>query len=182
MTMMAEPDDAPADDAASAPPPLDRHEKLTVGVVVERRKAKSPWADFVWQPVEALTIVPPLAPWTVMRDSEGVTRFYAGDFTMELHPRETISYRANLVSEKPSIYVVLRADAGAPHGWRLELVTPSPADAEAYLEGAADIVDKVPMPPEVMAWLETYVEAFHVEQQFRKRRRGRDKPGARQVS
>lgn len=177
---MAEPDDSPSSDAP--PPPLDRHERLTVGVIVERRKAKSAWADYVWQPVEALLIVPPLAPWTVMREDENVTRFFAGSFTMELYPRETISYQANLISEKPSIYVVLRGDAAAPQGWRLELVTPSPADAEAYMEGGADIVDKVPMPDEIAAWLEAYVATFHVEQEFRKRRRGRDKPGARKLS
>lgn len=177
---MAEPDESPASDAA--PPALDRHEKLTVGVVVERRKAKSPWADFVWQPVEALLIVPPLAPWAVMREDADVTRFYAGEFTMELHPRETVSYRENLVSERPGIYVVLRADASAPHGVRLEFVTPSPADAEAYLAGGQDIVDRVPMPQPVYDWLAAYIAAYHVEEKFGKRRRGRDKPGARRLT
>lgn len=177
---VAEPDDRTESNASAEM--LDRHEKLTVGVIVERRKAKSAWADYVWQPIEALTILPPLAPWTVMRDGDGVTRYFAGPFTMELHPKETISYRANLISEKPSIYVVLRADSTAPQGWRLELVTPSPADAEAYMEGGADIVDKVPMPGEVGAWLSAYVDTFHVEEEFRKRRRGRDKPSGRRIT
>lgn len=178
--MMAEPDEQA--EGAEAGVTLERHEKLIVGVIVERRKARSAWADYVWQPVEAVTILPPLAPWTVMRESEGVTRFFAGPFTMELHPNETISYRANLISEKPSIYVVLRADSAGPQGWRLELVTPSPADAEAYMEGGADVVDKVPMPEEMAAWLSAYVDAFHVEEGFRKRRRGRDKPGGRRIT
>lgn len=177
---VAEPNDRAESGAAGEP--LDRHETLTVGVIVERRKAKSAWADFVWQPVEAVTLMPPLAAWSVMRESDGVTRFFAGPFTMELHPKETIAYRANLISEHPSIYVVLRADSDAPHGWRLELVTPSPADAEAYMEGGADIVDKVPMPEEVAAWLSAYVDTFHVEEEFRKRRRGRDKPSGRRIT
>lgn len=157
-------------------PTLDRHEKLTVGVIVERRKAKSAWQDYVWQPVEVVTVIPPLAPWTVMREEGGATRFFAGRFTMELFPRETVTYRMNLVDQCPGIYVVLREDAAAPHGMALVLASPSPAEAEAYLEGGMAVMDKVPMDDDVRAWLEEYVETFHVEEQFRKRKRGRDKP------
>ena len=39
---------------------------VPVGVVVERRKATSPWADFVWQPVAVLPDAPDAAPWTVL--------------------------------------------------------------------------------------------------------------------
>jgi hypothetical protein len=163
-----------SDDATS--PPLDRHERLTVGVIVERRKAKNPWQDFVWQPVEVVAPPPPLAPWTAMREEGTTTRFFAGPFVMELHPRETVSYKMNLESGEPSLYVVLREDASAPHGVRLELASPSPAEAEAYMEGGMATVDKVPMDDDVTAWLVAYVETFHVDEQFRKRKRGRDKP------
>jgi len=156
-------------------PTLDRHETLTVGVIVERRKAKNPWVDFVWQPVEAVIVLPPLEPWSVMREEGTTTRFYAGSFTMELHPRETVSYKMNLDSGEPAIYVVLREDSSMPQGVRLELASPSPAEAEAYMDGSAT-VDKVPMDEDITAWLVAYMQAFHVEEQFRKRKRGRDKP------
>ena len=155
---------------------MDRHETLTVGLIVERRKAKSVWQDFVWQPVEVVTVIPPLAPWSVMREEGGTTRFFAGTFTMELFKNETVSYRMNLVAERPGIYVVLREDSSTPHGMAVALVSPSPADAEAYMEGGQAVVERVPMPPEIGAWLDAYVAAFHVDEQFRKRRRGRDKP------
>lgn len=159
-----------------ASPTLDRHETLAVGVIVERRKAKSAWQDYVWQPVEVVTPAPPLAAWSVMRDEGGATRFFAGAFTMELHPRETVAYKANLESETPSVYVVLREEATAPQGIALVLASPSPAEAEAYMEGGMATVDKVPMDDDVTAWLAAYVAQFHVEEQFRKRKRGRDKP------
>jgi hypothetical protein len=149
----------------------DRHPTLTVGVIVERRKAKSPWQDFVWQPVEAVLLLPSIPAWTVMREEGGTTRFYAGAFTMELYPRETVSYRMNVMSETPGVYVVLRSDPAAPQGLRLELVTVSPAEAEAYMEGGHDVVDRVKMEDAVLDWLADYVETFHVEEQFRKRRR-----------
>lgn len=157
-------------------PALDRHETLTVGVIVERRKAKNPWQDFVWQPVEVVVPPPPLAAWTRMREEGTTVRFFAGPFTMELHPRETVSYKMNLDSGQPCIYVVLREDSAAPQGVRLELASPSPAEAEAYMEGGMATVDKVPMDDDITAWLAAYMAAFHVEEQFRKRKRGRDKP------
>lgn len=159
-----------------ATPAVDRHQTLTVGVIVERRKAKSAWQDYVWQPVEVVMVIPPLAPWSVMREEGGVTRFFAGSFTMELFTNETVSYRMNLIDERPGIYVVLREDAAAPQGMSLVLVTPSPADAEGYMEGGQAVIDKVPMSPELAEWLDDYVAAFHVDEQFRKRKRGRDKP------
>jgi hypothetical protein len=158
----------------SETPSLDRHEKMTVGVVVERRKLDNPWQDYGWQSVEIVPGAPQTAPWTVMREEGSTLLLFAGTFAMELHPRDTISYRTNL-ELGPSIYVVLRADSGQPYGLRLEMVTPSPYDAEAYMEGGADIVDKVPMPDVIVGWLADYVAAFHVEEEFKKRRR--DKPG-----
>jgi hypothetical protein len=162
---------------SESPPPagssLDRHEKMTVGVVVERSKSNNRWQDYSWRSVEVVLGAPETAPWTVMREEGGTTLYFAGTFTMELHPRETPSYRTNL-DLGPHVYVVLRPDSTQPAGLRLEHVTPSPYEAEAYIESGADIVDKVPMPEVVSAWLVDYVAAFHVEEPFRKRQR--DKP------
>jgi hypothetical protein len=38
--------------------------RIPVGVVVERRKAKSPWLDFLWRPVSVLPGTPSASPWT----------------------------------------------------------------------------------------------------------------------
>jgi hypothetical protein len=40
--------------------------RMTVGVVVERRKARSPWIDFTWKPVAVLAGLPEAAPWTML--------------------------------------------------------------------------------------------------------------------
>jgi len=42
------------------------HAKIAVGVVVERRKAQSPWIDFTWKPVTALAGLPEASPWTTL--------------------------------------------------------------------------------------------------------------------
>ena len=81
--------------------------RIPVGVVVERRKAMSQWADFVWQPVAVLPDAPDTAPWTVLRHDGDRTSFYAGPAIVELHTTETSHYRDNLAGDA-LLWVVLR--------------------------------------------------------------------------
>ena len=70
--------------------------KIAVGIVVERRKAESPWIDFTWRPVGCLAGLPDAAPWTMLsEDADGAT-FYAGAAEIELYRTETANYRDNL--------------------------------------------------------------------------------------
>ena len=52
--------------------------RITVGVVVERRKAKSMWVDFLWRPVSVFVGSPSAAPWTPLDTESETTLFYAG--------------------------------------------------------------------------------------------------------
>ncbi len=51
------------------------------------------------------------------------------------------------------------------------LVTACPYEAESYIESGDEIVEGVPMPDVVLAWVEDFVEAHHVEEPFKKRKR-----------
>ena len=75
---------------------------IDVGVVVERRTAKSAWAEFLWSPVSVLIGQPLAEPWTVLNESGDVTLFYAGSAVLELHRTETGSYRDSLAAPVPS--------------------------------------------------------------------------------
>ena len=46
------------------PTPLARDERLPVGVIVERRKARNPWDDFIWRAVALVPGAAPPAPWS----------------------------------------------------------------------------------------------------------------------
>jgi Protein of unknown function (DUF3305) len=164
MTASGQRDEQPA-------PPLARDERMPVGVIVERRKAHNPWDDFIWRAVAVVPGAAPPAAWSVVRQEPEATQYFAGTFTLELHPRETGLYRDNLRSPSPSVYVaMLRDPAAEPHGVVVRHVTLSPGDAEAYMD-AVSSVDPVPMPDVLAAWLADYVAAFHVEEVFRKRER-----------
>lgn len=86
-------------------------ECIRVGVIVERRPAKSPWADFLYRPVSVLDGVPAAPPWTQIGAEGDLTTYYAGDAVIELHRTETANYRDNLASGAPLLWVILRLEA-----------------------------------------------------------------------
>jgi len=150
---------------------------IAVGVVVERRKAKSPWADFVWRPVAVLPGVPDAAPWTALDGDADRANFYGGAATIALHRSDTSGYRDNLACSAPSLWVVLRPTGREPP-YEIAAVTADPGEGEAFTESAADIVETVPMPEQVRTALADFVAWHHVEHPFVKRKRDRADPEA----
>ena len=155
-------------------PPLQR---ISVGVVVERRKATSPWIDFVWQPVAVLSGIPAAEPWTALGSEGETARFYAGAAEVELHRSETGNYLNNLQSGAPAIWVMLEATGGDPP-YRLAAVTADPAEGEGMTEPGQGIIEAVPMPEPLREALAAFVAEHHVEQAFTKRKRDRADPEA----
>jgi hypothetical protein len=153
-------------------------QRFRVGIVVERRKAKSKWIDYTWMPVAALFGEPEAAPWTVLASDGDVTRFYAGSADVDLYRTETGNYRDNLVSGSPSLWVVLRPTENDPP-YELVAVTADPAEGEAFTEAGNDTVEMVPMPDPIADALELFIAEHHVERVFIKRKRDRADPGGR---
>jgi len=93
--------------------------RILVGVVVERRKADSPWVDFVWRGVGVLPDEPEMKPWTVLREQDEATLYYAGSATVDLYRSEAARYRENLTTGAPNIWIVMSPSEGAwPTLWR----------------------------------------------------------------
>jgi hypothetical protein len=150
---------------------------IPVGVVIERRKANSPWADFVWRPVAVLPGVPDAAPWTALDAEAERTRFYAGPATIDLFRPDASGYRDNLATGEPLLWVLLRPTGGEPP-YEIGSVTAEPSEGEAYTEGATNMVESVPMPEAVRATLADFIAEHHVERAFVKRSRERADPEA----
>src|SRR6516165_8676948 len=62
--------------------------RFPVGVVVERRKAISPWAEFLWHPVAVLAGLPDAAAWTPLANDADAVTYYAGPAEIALHGSE----------------------------------------------------------------------------------------------
>jgi hypothetical protein len=150
---------------------------MPVGIVVARRKAQSPWIDFTWTAVGALSGLPEAAPWTMLSQDDNGATFYAGAADVELYRTETANYRDNLGSGTPQLWVALRP-TGVEPPYEVFGVTADPAEGEAWTEAGNDLIDVVPMPEAVRAAIEAFVAEHHVERDFYKRERDRADPEA----
>ena len=151
---------------------------IPIGVIVERRKAQSPWADDIYRPVSVLHGVPAAAAGTQISSEEDVITFYAGDAVIELHRTDTTGYRDNLASGSPLLWVVLRSSQS---GLDLHLVTADPAEGEALTGSGNDLVESVPMPSSIRQVVEKFIAEHHVEQPYYKRERSKSGPSVRRA-
>ena len=58
--------------------------RIPVAVLAERRPGSTPWAEWSWRAVEVLEDAPGLPPWTVLREAEGRTLYFAGEAEVAL--------------------------------------------------------------------------------------------------
>lgn len=150
---------------------------IPVGVVVERSKSASPWADFHWRPVRVLAGVPDARPWTKLTEDADRTSFYVGAAPIELYRTETAHYLDNLQTETPLLWIVLRPVDGDPP-YELASVTADPAEGEGMTEAGVNIVESVAMPEPLRDAIANFVAEHHVEREFVKRKRDRANPEA----
>jgi len=147
---------------------------LTVGVVIAREPTDHPWQDFRWRPIEILIGKPELPIGHLISESADRTNYYAGSFPIEVHRKETSNYLVNLENEPPVVYIVMREkedDDEGPLPIAVEMVTVSPFEAQDFLDSGEDLVEPIPMPEPLLAWLTGFVAEHHQEEVFIKRKR-----------
>ncbi|WP_370031227.1 DUF3305 domain-containing protein [Oceanicella sp. SM1341] len=145
--------------------------ELPLGIVLRRIPARSRWVSHVWR---AVAVLPGAAPadWAELREEDGAVEYHAATLPLVLHRAETEAYRVGLASRPRNVWVVLRpAPAGAAHDVAVHLVTASPFEAQDYMESGDEIVEPVPMPDALHAWIAAFVDAQPDDPEFVKRRR-----------
>jgi len=150
-------------------------ESMPVGVVLERREIDNPWQDYAWRPVGLIPGAPPIDEWRVLdrgeEDGKEWVHYLTGTLELELHSGETEGYRVNLSNRPPVVYVVIHGDdEEVEHEVSPFLVTVCPYEAEGYVEGDDEIVEGVPMPEEILAWVGHFIKEHHVDVPFQKRK------------
>lgn len=155
--------------AESGRPTTAASRSMAIGIVMEKRSARSRWTEETWRTaavflgggwVEAGSVIDSGADWT---------RYYGGCLELTLHRSGTAGYRQTLSAPAPQLYVVLRPrdDERAVEPF---LVTACPFEAQDYLDSGEETVDAVPMPPSVAAWVQAFVDRHHVDEPFVKRK------------
>ncbi len=150
-------------------------QRIPVGVVIERRKATSPWIDWLWRPLSVLPGEPDTPLWTQLSSDAERATFYAGAAEIELHRTDTTYYRDNIATGEPKLWVVLRPTNLEPP-FDLVAVTADPGEGEGFTQAGTDLVEPVPMPQHIQDVIAAFVAEHHVERAFFKRKRDRADP------
>jgi hypothetical protein len=160
---------------------MERRISMALGVVVERRELDNRWQRWAWKAVAVIPGAPPIEAWRELMRGDRFVRWHAATMPLVLHRIETEAYRVNLSGRSPAIYVVLRkvepSERTAGNDVAPFVVTASPYDAEGYMEGD-DLVEAVPIPDGLIAWVQAFIDRHHVDQPFVKRKRKRAKAEA----
>lgn len=145
---------------------------MPLGVVLRRLPGVTRWAKWTWRAVSVLPGAPP-AHWQVLREEDGAVEFHAATLPLVLHRSDTEAYLHELAARVPSVYVILRQNSEPRDGHTLDvvLVTASPYEGQDYADSGEEIVERVPMPASIVAWVREFVERHHEPSEFVKRKR-----------
>ena len=167
-------------------PNVDSHPRLTVAVQVERLRQPTQWEDWRFSVADVsldegqFGALPRL-----LRDDGRQALFLHPGLPVTLHRDEAEGYHLNLSSGAPVWFVMWRrADdesaAAAPQATP-QFATLSYHEAGRLLD-AQEHVDNVPLPAEVQAWLQAFVDE-HYRPEVKQRRRPQSfrAPGEREL-
>lgn len=152
---------------------MQREVSIPLGIVVEKRKANHAWLDWSWRPVDIIPGAEPIDEWREIESGDGWTRYHAATVPVTLYFSDTEAYLFNLADRVPSIYVVLREDENDDAKWPVfvHLATASPFESQLFEDSGEDTIERIPMTPEMIAWLRAFIEFHHEEEEFVKRKR-----------
>lgn len=147
-----------------------RSESLSVGVIVRRAPGVTRWAPWSWRVTGLLPGAGPGGWKELARDGDTV-EYHAATVPMELHRTETEAYLVALNASPPVIWVVMRPPRSADDRPEVVTVTASAYEAQDFTDNGEDVVEPVPIPAPIAAWISDFVGRHHVEEEFVKRKR-----------
>ena len=146
---------------------------MALGIVVRRVPGVTRWVDHIWKAVAVLPGAGP-AHWKELRRDKDAVEYHAATVPLELFRTDTEAYLQGLSTQTPAIYVVMR-DSEGTDPLDVVMATASPFEAQDYADSGEELVEKVPMPEGLVAWIRDYVEAHHQDEVFVKRRRDKER-------
>lgn len=146
--------------------------ELQVGAVVRRSLGVTRWAQDIWKPVAVIPGAPEAFWKELIREGE-VVDYHAGTVGMELFRADVEGYLVSLNMTVPSVWVVMDKDQTnrSPSGLFVSAVTASAHEALDALDSGESIVEAVPIPESLAAWIKDFVDMHYIEEPFKKRRR-----------
>ena len=159
--------------------------RFSVAVVVERVPLANRWVSEQWRVLAVEPDEAPPAPPCKQREDATRTQWRFPGHAVELHRSEAEGYFLNITSPEPKIFVMWRGpEADDANDREIKVrprwVTVSYNEAGRLLDGGEQ-VDAVPLPPEILAWMQPFVAEHYRPEPKRKSRRNqlyeRDRDG-----
>ncbi|WP_203298860.1 DUF3305 domain-containing protein [Marinobacter sediminum] len=146
--------------------------ELRVGAVVRRSPGVTRWVKEIWKPVAVIPGAPD-AFWKELVREEDVVDYHADTVTMELFRADVEGYLVSLNMAVPSIWIIMDRDvtSQSPSGWVVSTITASAHEALDALDSGESIVEAVPIPESMAAWIKEFIDMHYIEEPFKKRRR-----------
>ena len=155
-------------------------QSIALGVVVRRSPGVTRWVKYAWKVSAVLPGAGP-ADWKELRTDGDTVEFHAASRPLTLYVSDAEAYAHELQARVPSVYAVLRpSEANGDVPWAVALVTASPYEAQDYCDSAEELVEKIPMPEGLHAWVSAFVDQHYEEEVFVKRRRDKSRVDQRQ--
>ena len=125
-----------------------------MAVILERETVESRWETHRWQ---LLGVVPDPGGETrdILKDENSLQRIFPG-VGVTLYRDEAEGYYLNVSSDTPSVFVALRIDEASGEPFPFE-ATLSYNEAARWMD-ASERVERVPVWPELAAWMGAWVE------------------------
>ncbi|MBW3227289.1 DUF3305 domain-containing protein [Marinobacter adhaerens] len=146
--------------------------ELRVGAVVRRSPGVTRWVKETWKPVAVIPGAPD-AFWKELVREEDVVDYHASTVTMELFRADVEGYLVSLNMAVPSVWIIMDRDvtSQSPSGWVVSTITASAHEALDALDSGESIVEAVPIPESMAAWIKEFIDMHYIEEPFKKRRR-----------
>ncbi|MCV2366840.1 DUF3305 domain-containing protein [Roseateles oligotrophus] len=144
---------------------------VRVAVVMEREANPNQWEAWRFSLADVVADEPAFGaqPRVLRDDGRRQSKLFPG-FELELFADEAEGYHLNLNSGAPVWFVVWRSDDEDPSLAWAERVSLSYTEAGRWLD-AQERVDNVPLPADLAAWLQAYVDAHYRPEVKKERRR-----------
>jgi len=146
--------------------------ELPIGAIVRRTPGVTRWVKEIWKPVGVIPGAPDAFWKEMVRDGE-VIDYHAGTVMLELYRADVEAYLVSLNMAVPSIWVVMDRDESgdSPSEYFVSAVTASAYEAQDALDSGESIVEAVPIPDSLAAWIKEFIDMHYIEEPFQKRRR-----------
>lgn len=145
-------------------------DQITVSVVMEKRVSENVWIDYSYKAVGIVVGETGAGKQikSIFEDTQ-VEHFLVTGLNVYLHEDECESYYHNLMSPKPSFYIVADTPDDPDEMPVPYLVSMSFDEVHAYLEGDEQVY-AVEIPAELYQWAEAYILTHYVAVKKTKRK------------